>query len=263
MQFVLQEAFRARKAYCGYLIWPISLQRSLNSPHRISCSWEREYLKKVFHCDQRCLKAFWQCRQSFLSGQQQNGLWEEKGWKGPGDFRRWGWGSMTGQEDSSKASVRSVSFWTPLVSNSLGKIMEDWREDMEAIKVIFLAGVWFRRRSQGKVVWGRSFSHRWRTKVMVSRDGMEEGKLLCEVQVGGQEGFERCGKFEGTVIWGRDLSASPLTQSDPFPSGFALKPPHFGGVWSPSCAWHSSWPLWVRNPSLFYSSYLSYHASGD
>lgn len=35
---------------------------------------------------------------------------------------------------------------------------------------------------------------------MVSRDGMEEGKLLCEVQVGGQEGFERCGKFEGTVI---------------------------------------------------------------
>lgn len=90
MQFVLQEAFRARKAYCGYLIWPISLWRSLNSPLKISCSWEREYLKKVFHYNQRWLKAFWQCRQKFLFRAAAGRIVREKGLEGARGFREMG-----------------------------------------------------------------------------------------------------------------------------------------------------------------------------
>lgn len=90
MQFVLQEAFRARKAYCGYLIWPISLWRSLNSPLRISCSWEREHLKKVFHCNQRWLKAFWQCRQKFLFRAAAGWVVREGGLEGARGFQEMG-----------------------------------------------------------------------------------------------------------------------------------------------------------------------------
>lgn len=152
MQFVLQEAFKARKAYCGYLIWPISLWRSLNSPLRISCSWEREYLKKVFHCNQRWLKAFWQCRQKFLFRAAAGWVVRVEGLEGARGFQEMGM-RMLGWVRRTPAGKCEISkLWEATSVKQAQEISQTTAEKIWRWLSLFLEGVCFRRRSQGQGV---------------------------------------------------------------------------------------------------------------
>lgn len=212
MQFVLQEAFRARKAYCGYLIWPISLWRSLNSPLRISCSWEREYLKKVFHCNQRWLKAFWQCRQKFLFRAAAGWVVREEGLEGARGFQEMGMRML--------GSVRR----TPVGKHEISKLLETTSvKQAQEISQTTIEKIWRFIFWKVCVSGGGHRARQFKTEALQAGDGEEKSRIP-EREWKWWNVWERSewrvgGIWETWVVWGNchykyrsspDQTLSPL-----------------------------------------------------